>query len=165
MFVERTRNHVEMRALLVGAGALRDPSEYDALVHDIVRAWLTLGRIHLAEAAETVHNSKLRRAAFSRAYYAAYNASKAVRYLSAGCVSLKGDDHQHTGRLPDDFPAVSTWPRRLTELYEHRLRADYDNWEDTEGLNTLTPAEAIGAAKEFVTAAAEYLERKYGVKP
>ncbi len=68
------------------------------------------------------HAAGRTRAAYSRAYYAAYNASKAIRYHVNGVVSLKGDDHQAAPELPGDFPDLDQWSQLVAALYEHRLR-------------------------------------------
>src|SRR5262249_23050732 len=95
--------------------------------------------------------------------YAVYNASKAVRYIVDGFVSLKGDDHpKASSGLPDDFPDVDRWSRVVTDLFEHRLRADYDNWDSTPAENLLTAAEAYDLAREFVNRCRAYLSRKLG---
>ena len=103
------------------------------------------------------------RAAYSRAYYAAYNASKAVRYHVYGFVSLKGDDHQAAPELPDDFPDVDQWGKLVATLYEHRLRADYDNWSNTASEHTLAPDDCISHAGQFLVGCRQYLLDKYGV--
>jgi hypothetical protein len=103
------------------------------------------------------------RAAFSRSYYAAYNASKAIRYIVDGVVSLKGDDHHKASSgLPDDFPDVERWSQVVTDLYEHRLRADYDNWNSTAAENFLTAAQAFSLASEFVNQCRVYLSTRLG---
>jgi len=82
-----------------------------------------------------------------------------------GAVSLKGDDHQRASDLPDDFPDVAKWASAITDLYEHRLRADYDNWTSTRAELSLTPAATVVLAEEFIAKALSYLEGKYGIKP
>jgi isoleucyl-tRNA synthetase len=122
-----------------------------------------LGVIHLHEATRAVETAS-RRSAYSRAYYAAYNASKAVRYLASGFVSLKGDDHSKAAELPDDFPEVDRWANEITQLYAHRLRADYDNWDTTEAAQTLTPERCRDIAAAFVEAARIFIASKFGVR-
>jgi hypothetical protein len=65
--------------------------------------WLRLGKEHLDDADVALSANRVR-SVFSRSYYATYNASKAVRYIVVGAVSLKGDDHSKASDLPDDFP-------------------------------------------------------------
>jgi hypothetical protein len=78
--------------------------------------------------------------------HAAYNASKSVRYIVNGRVSLKGDDHGEASELPDDFPDVDRWSEAITRLYEHRLRADYDNWRTTTSEMSLSASDAVDLA-------------------
>jgi hypothetical protein len=102
--------------------------------------------------------------AYSRAYYAAYNASKALRYFSIGRVSLLGDDHKRAGiDLPDDFPNVDIWSKDMTQLLEHRQRADYDNWSSTQSQFTLTALECCDLAENFISEVASFFASKFGV--
>jgi hypothetical protein len=55
--------------------------------------------------------------------------------------------------------------RELELLHEHRLRADYDNWSDTQQRYTLTPGECVDDAERFHEAAEQYLFNKSGFKP
>src|SRR5205823_5562247 len=66
--------------------------------------------------------------------------------------------------LPDDFPDVEKWSDIVTKLYEHRLRADYDNWAATRSEHQLTSEQTVGHAEIFLTEARKYLEAKYGIK-
>ncbi|MGC7406091.1 HEPN domain-containing protein [Pandoraea pneumonica] len=126
-------------------------------------SWFRLAEEHLDEA-KKIRKSGCSRACFSRAYYAAYNASKSVRYMVQGNVSLKGDDHSKASSdLPRDFPDVGSWASRVGKLYEHRLRADYDNWGSTTSENTMRPSEAIADAEAFLVAAKDYLNKKCGM--
>ena len=130
----------------------------------VCRAWLRLGDAHLREAKKLL-TIECRRAAFSRAYYAAYNASKGMRYISSGSVSLRGDDHgKASSDLPDDFPDVANWSRRLTTLNKNRLRADYDNWSTTRYELKMKPSEAVEEASKFVRETKLYLRSKHGMK-
>jgi uncharacterized protein (UPF0332 family) len=117
---------------------------------------------HLEDARQSLAANRAR-ATFSRSYYAAYNASKAVRYIVNGLVSLKGDDHpKASSDLPDDFPNVDRWSEVVTNLYEHRLRADYDNWDTTAAEHILTAAASFSLASEFVHRCRLYLSAKLG---
>jgi sulfur relay (sulfurtransferase) DsrC/TusE family protein len=127
----------------------------------VARRWFLLAKEHLEEAAAA--GEKRKRTAYSRAYYAAYNASKAVRYIVNGEVSLKGDDHAKASELPNDFPDVTKWPGQIASLYEHRLRADYDNWTGTEAENSLTVNTCIQYAADFVTECQAYIAEKFSV--
>jgi hypothetical protein len=103
------------------------------------------------------------RASYSRAYYAVYNASKSIRYITTGHVSLTGDDHKRASDLPDDFPDVERWTTTIISLREHRLKSDYDNWASTAAELSLTVRQAVDLAEAFVTEATKYLEGKFGV--
>jgi HEPN domain-containing protein len=91
--------------------------------------WFRLALEHLEDANHSFNGGR-NRSTHSRSYYAAYNASKAVRYIVDGAVSLKGDDHHKASDLPDDFPDVDRWSEEVTKLYElactrfrrHRVR-------------------------------------------
>jgi hypothetical protein len=126
--------------------------------HKLGLRWLRLGTTHLREA-RAASKAKATRAAYSRAYYAAYNASKAVRYITAGFVSLKGDDHQKAAELPGDFPDAAKWSQSVTRLYEQRLRADYDNWRGV-GF-TMDVRTAVDESAGFVAACKAYLRDKF----
>jgi hypothetical protein len=125
-FIEITENHGEFCASLrsLGHNAAAESVEKNA-VH-VGFCWLRLGMEHLDEARAALVAIK-RRSTYSRSYYAAYNVSKAVRYIVNGEVSLKGDDHHSASDLPGDFPDGDRWSTVITTLYEHRLMADYDN--------------------------------------
>ena len=98
--------------------------------------WLRLGQEHLGDAEAALTANRVR-SVFSRSYYAAYNASKAVRYIVAGAVTLKGDDHSKASDLPDDFPNVEKWAEMIPKLLEHREFSDYDNWDSTPSQHTM----------------------------
>ena len=78
-------------------------------------------------------------------------------------MSLRGDDHKKVGQLPSSFPEVDSWATKLPLLYEHRLRADYDNWSDTTSENTLSPKDCLNLSREFLAAAKNYLRNEYGL--
>lgn len=162
--LKRVRNHAEFRTWLRELTLVNDLPLLDAQVAEVTRCWFGLAREHLDDAKSAVDGG-CPRAAYSRAYYAAYNASKAVRYHANGIVSLKGDDHQKAGELPDDFPNVATWSARIPDLYQHRLRADYDNWTDTIKENTSTHTDCVTLAEEFLKECEQYLHNKFGIKP
>jgi hypothetical protein len=52
----------------------------------------------------------------------------------------------------------------ITQLYEHRLRADYDNWSDTAANNFLSPADTVQAADAFVDEVRTYINAKFGMQ-
>lgn len=161
-FLKLSGNHAELtRKLAVLGCETPDISRYAA---HVCKAWFGLGEAHLDESKKLIV-AECPRAAYSRAYYAAYNASKGVRYMSHGYVSLKGDDHGRAStELPADFPDVATWVAKISILYEQRLRADYDNWSSSADEFTISAAQAIDDANAFVDAARLYLNTKYRLK-
>lgn len=162
-FLAHARNFAELRERLRTLGLINDLALLNEYAHHIATCWFRLGQEHLAEATAAAANVVLIRATYSRAYYAAYNASKAVRYMTKGIVSLKGDDHKAAPDLPSDFTNAPKWGASITTLYEHRLRADYDNWLSTGAAHTLTPAKAVNLAMSFLDEARGYLVAKFGL--
>ena len=63
--------------------------------------------------ATAVDACKNPRSVYSRADYAAYNASQAVRYVVRGFVSLRGHDHKKVADLPSNFPDVDSWVAKV----------------------------------------------------
>jgi uncharacterized protein (UPF0332 family) len=161
-FLKNIRNHAEFRRNLSDLSMVTDLHVLDGRVVAITACWMTLGDEHLADAI-AAHSVGRIRATYSRAYYAAYNASKAVRYHVNGVVSLKGDDHHAAPELPDDFPDVDRWSKFVATLYEHRLRADYDNWSTTSSENSLAPSDCVSQAQQFLAECRQYLLDKFGV--
>jgi hypothetical protein len=160
-FLRLSSNHGEFsRKLATLAVPGADVLEY---AKHVCECWFRLAEEHLAEADRALA-ATCNRAVFSRSYYAAYNASKATRYLVRGAVSMKGDDHgAASGDLPDDLPNVEDWSQRIIRLYEHRLRADYDNWPTTAKSHTMAPAETITTARDFLQEVRMYLNAKFGM--
>jgi hypothetical protein len=159
--LELLKNHGELKATLI---SLLMESNLDVLqshVQSVAHRWFELAREHYADA-KSANPTTNARAIYSRAYYAAYNASKSVRYVVRGQVSLKGDDHRRVAELPDSFPDVDAWAAKLSLLYEHRLRADYDNWSDTAAENTLSPEQCLNDAGDFLGMAEQFLLTEYG---
>jgi hypothetical protein len=160
--LELLKNHAEFKSTLVSLTMSGDLPILEAQVHAVARKWFELARLHYADAAAAdIRNNP--RAVYSRSYYAAYNASKAVRYVVQGFVSLRGDDHKKVGDLPSSFPDVDAWGAKLPLLYEHRLRADYDNWSGTTTENVLSPGECLAASDAFLKAASQFLLAEYGL--
>jgi len=82
--------------------------------------------------------------------------------MMQGSVSMKGDDHgKASTELPGDFPEPEKWARKIGTLYEHRLMADYDNWDTTSTSFSLTAAQAIQDAEDFITQTQTYLEGRW----
>jgi hypothetical protein len=159
-FLKISRNHRELTNNLKTIGILApDVLEY---AKQLSKCWFDLAEEHLNEANAALA-ANCGRAVFSRSYYAAYNASKAVRYIAHGAVSVNADDHaKASAELPNDLPNVAQRAQEITQLYEHRLRADYDNWSDTATSNTLTPAEAIALAGAFIDEVRAHVNNKFG---
>jgi uncharacterized protein (UPF0332 family) len=160
-FLKIVPNHGELsRKLSQLKISNSDLNEYAKFISE---RWFKLAKEHLSDAKKAL-TIRCRRSAYSRAYYAVYNASKAIRYIHKGCVSLKGDDHKLAGTdLPDNMPGAIEWSRKIGLLYEHRLRADYDNWTNTNEASTLSPKESVETAKLFVEEARIYLNDIYGM--
>ncbi len=159
-FLKLSGNHLELSQKLLELGV--PAPDMFLFAQYVCEAWFHLGDEHLAEAMKLVR-ARCPRAVYSRAYYAAYNVSKATRYIVTGFVSLKGDDHAKAIDLPGDFPNLATWSAAITNLYEHRLHADYDNWSTTATAFTLTPANAVKSAEKFIDEARAYLNSKFGM--
>jgi HEPN domain len=163
-FLRVTQNHGEFGRKLQSLSFAAASIEVVEQAHHVGLCWLRLAADHLADA-RAAEASGRQRAAYSRSYYAAYSASKSVRYIVSGAVSLKGDDHKKASELPDDFPEVEKWSGLVTTLYEHRLRADYDNWAATNAEHHLTTTQCVELASQLVTEATKYLSAKYGIAP
>lgn len=161
--LELLRNHAEFKATLVSLTMNADLPTLESHVSAVARKWFELARMHYADASAADARANPR-SVYSRAYYAAYNASKAVRYVVRGFVSLRGDDHKKVAELPGSFPDVDSWVSKLPLLYEHRLRADYDNWSGTAAENVLAPAECLAIAGDFLNAAEQFLSAEYGLR-
>jgi hypothetical protein len=163
-FLKITRNHGEFCQKLRSLGHSAAAADLVENAHYVGLSWFRLADEHLTDG-KIAAGASSDRAAYSRSYYAAYNASKSVRYIVAGVVSLAGDDHKEASNLPDDFPDVDKWAGAITKLREHRLIADYDNWTSTKSEFSMTPAEAIQTAEAFIVEAKKYLQTKFGLTP
>jgi hypothetical protein len=104
-FLNLTGNYAKLCATLRDLGHHKtcDSIRWNAIY--IGKAWMHLAEEHLEDAKAALHTQK-KRMVYSRSYYAAYNASKAVRYLVYGAVSRASDDHRQASDLPDDFPHI-----------------------------------------------------------
>ena len=162
-FIKLTQNHGEFRQKLRMLGHENAASDTKERAHHIGLCWLRLADEHMNDAKAAI-GLNCNRVTYSRSYYAAYNASKSIRYIVNGSVSLAGDDHKKAPDLPDDFPGVDKWAADIVSLREHRLRADYDNWEATESEHSLSATDVVELAEQFLSEAKQYLETKFGVK-
>lgn len=160
--LKRWGNHAEFARKLDELALRSDLPTLKGYVGTVATAWFRLGIDHLEDATKSL-SIGAQRSSYSRAYYAAYNISKSIRFAVKGFVSLKGDDHKSVGDLPDDFPDSVVWSSRLVRLYENRLRADYDNWQDTASAYTATPRECVEDANGFRKAGSAYLLTKFGL--
>lgn len=160
-FIKLTNNHAEFaRKLQVLSVQSGDIAEY---AQHVATCWYSLAVEHLTDARLALQGNR-RRATYSRSYYAVYNASKAARYVISGTVSLKGDDHaQAATKLPQDIPDIAKWSERVTQLYECRLYADYDNWSVNVTTLPLTPEQAVVSAEEFLEVIKTYAADKIGL--
>jgi hypothetical protein len=161
-FLKITRNHGEFSRTLRLLGLPDASTQVVENAQHVALRWFYLAIEHIVDAKAAEGNGLLR-ASYSRSYYAAYNASKSIRYICTGSVTLTGDDHKNASDLPDDFPDVEKWTAAINNLREHRLKADYDNWASTAAELSLTPQQAVHLADAFTSEAAKYLETKYGI--
>ena len=160
-FIRSCGNHNDFSRKTAALG-FSNPN-FTANTNFVCRAWFDLGIDHLFESKKLLL-AGCDRATYSRAYYAAYNVSKSVRYRIAGSVSLKGDDHgKASTELPNDFPRVAHWSLIISTLYEHRLHADYDNWQITPSDFTISTKVAVQLAEDFIAEARTYLNNKIGI--
>lgn len=160
-FVQQTRNHHELAAKVRKYVSDEASQHISGQAIYIGVRWIKLGGSHLREA-RMARNAGMVRAVYSKSYYAAYNFSKGVRYISNGFVSLKGDDHQAASNFPADFPEGQELSRIVTELYACRLRADYDNWSDQVAAYPMSPVEAVKLAGRVGASSRSYISGKYG---
>lgn len=163
-FLKEVPNHSELSHKLARLSLSADSANrIEDYANHVGECWYVLAEVHLREAESAVTSGCLR-SAYSRAYYAAYNASKAVRYLVSGFVSLRADDHKKAQDLPDDFPHVDRFARLITDLYSDRLLADYDNWGSTGSNFTMNARQSVTLASEFLSVAALYINGKRGLQ-
>lgn len=163
-FVQKIRNHREFSAKVKLLGSEGASALIDSYAAYVASRWARLGVSHLNEA-KAAMGARMSRTVYSRSYYACYNLSKAVRFLSEGSVSLKGDDHQKAPDLPETFPDRDKLSRGITDLYQCRLVADYDNWTGY-GKKTypLSLKDAVDFAEYFSQTAKSFLRQQYGIR-
>jgi hypothetical protein len=87
-----TSNHGEFGRKLTALGHPAASGQIKRHAHFVGLCWFQLSLEHLEDAKCSLAAARSR-ATFSRSYYAAYNASKAIRYIVDGAVSVTGDDH------------------------------------------------------------------------
>ena len=95
----------------------------------------------------------------SRLYYAAYNASRAVRLLVTGDYSSNVKDHQKFNKLPNDFPSRDRYVNKLAVLREDRNTCDYDHNSKVRDL-VLGTRDSTELVHEFLRDANAYISNK-----
>lgn len=96
----------------------------DAVQENAIQLY-RLGEGHL-EFAKKVQKAEWRQIV-SRLYYAAYNMSRAVRYLSSGEYNRDSKDHKQVGELPSVFPNAAKYLNIFKSVRDDRNLADYDH--------------------------------------
>ena len=112
----KLRNHALTRDVLLRFSRGADISWFDETIVLVGRRWYRLAHQHLRAARKVSDFHREWRTTISRSYYATYGASKCVRYLVDGSVTLDGDDHKKVGDLPQDFPERAKWSTFAVEL-------------------------------------------------
>lgn len=153
-FLDSVRN---ARMLQLALHAALDANGRIALAAEIsknVRDLFSLGMEHLefARAAEKKHWRQI----ISRAYYAAYNASRAVRLHDEGVYSTDVSDHEKIVKLPATLPNRATYETELKVFRSDRNVADYDHIATIHDL-AKTPQEWLTLADEFIHDARTFL--------
>jgi len=157
-------NHAKVRTILQQYLSAEFVAEYDAAVKEATIRFMRLAEQHLQEARQAGRNKKHWRTMVSRAYYACYSASRAVRYFVTGFVALEDvKDHEKIGELPGDFRDRKQWQDILFEMRKDRNRADYAPWTTTQRMLFAQPAKILARAEAFVQETKAYL-RKRGVQ-
>ncbi len=156
-------NHAKVSRILRLVGNQPNLGWYEDAVHEVVRKWFALGQYHLRIARALSSRPKEWRSVVSRGYYAAYNISRAVRYLTDGRVKYDASDHQVAPNLPSDFPDQATWANFLIDFRSDRNLADYEPWNDAFRKLSRRPDTSLDMATEFLRKARSYL-RKRGMK-
>lgn len=98
----------------------------------------------------------------SRLYYAAYNASRAVRLYTNGEYSTEVKDHQRSGHLPEDFPGRSRYSNQLAVLRDDRNTCDYDHISSAKDL-VLGSRASVELVNDFLSDVRKYL-RDHGMQ-
>ena len=95
----------------------------------------------------------------SRLYYAAYNASRAVRLYVSGHYSTDVRDHQKSEKLPDDFPNRAQYVNKIIVLRTDRNICDYDHASTASDL-LLGSTKSTELVEAFLDDAVIYLAGK-----
>jgi len=123
-----------------------------------VRELLLLSQDHL-RAAQRATGRNAWRQKVSRAYYASYIASRAVRLAVDGTFSTDPTDHQRIAALPKNFPDAAYYADLLTKFRGDRNISDYDHSVTRRDLE-MSPADYINAARRFLRNAKSYLHQE-----
>lgn len=95
----------------------------------------------------------------SRAYYAAYSVSRAIRLMETGEFSRDVKDHQRFDRLPNAFRQVAMYSNKLELMRDDRNICDYDHSAQVSDL-TSTPPDTLRLVAQFMLDAKAYLLTK-----
>ena len=154
-------NHAKIRAILEQYLSPQFFKEYDTAVRNATLRFIRLSEQHLRAAILASKNKKLWRTTVSRAYYACYSASRALRYLVTGNISMgEVADHKKIGELPNDFPDRLKWADVLVEMRNDRNLADYQPWSNSLKELAVQPSLTLVLAENFVREAKKYLKSR-----
>ncbi len=128
-----------------------------AHVHNVWEG-IKLAQIHLRFAKSAAGRWNWRHRV-SRAYYACYCASRAVRLAHNGSFSTEVEDHKKIGQLPDDFPGKDVWAELFVKFRGDRNLADYDHTVSISALEYTTNV-YVKHADEFLREVIAYLRHK-----
>lgn len=109
--------------------------------------------------AKSIKSRKAWRQKISRAYYACYNASKAIRLADSGYYSQESSDHKKIGELPNTFNNKTYWEDFLKKFRSDRNLADYDHVSLSKDLE-YSPTTYLNEATNFINEARNYLINK-----
>lgn len=133
-------------------------SEQDKIIkiaHKHSKLLMKLSRDHLLFA-KSIKGNHAWRQKVSRAYYACYNASKALRLANSGHYSQEGADHKKIADLPSGFNQKAFWGNFLTKFRSDRNLADYDHLKRSGDMSH-TPKEYLKYSDEFYNEVKRYL--------
>jgi uncharacterized protein (UPF0332 family) len=153
-------NHQQVRR---GLARILDPAAlvlYDQSVQSTAGAFIKLARAHLRDAKRLPPSRSPWRSVVSRAYYAVYSASRAVRYLVYGHIDRDVEDHKKVGELPNDFPDRASWSTKLVSMRKDRNLADYESGPESYGRLTSSPTTSLQDAEQFLRIVLSYLNAK-----
>jgi len=153
-------NHARVLRILKSHSGRSNVRWYHDAVRNVAHHWFLLASQHLRVARQLVSEPRVWRTVISRSYYAAYNASRGVRYLVKGSVKLDASDHQDVGDLPDDFPQRPAWSTFLTEMRKDRNIADYEPWIGMRSTLSHPPSVSVTRTDEFLRESKAYLRAK-----